>query len=87
MAKKEPANFETRLQRLQTVVEGLEQADLPLEKAMALYKEGVALVQSCRQELQTAKHDITIYSQSVFKPFEPESDGSESGPASVGAQE
>jgi len=72
MAKKEPMDFEARVLRLQAVVEALEKGELPLEKSMALYKEGVGLVQDCREELHKAKHDITIFSQGVFKEFEPE---------------
>jgi exodeoxyribonuclease VII small subunit len=72
MKKKDNENFESRLKRLQNIVEGLEQGELPLEKAMALYKEGVDLARSCREELQNAKHEITIYTQSALKPFDPE---------------
>ncbi|EMG38893.1 Exodeoxyribonuclease VII small subunit [Desulfocurvibacter africanus PCS] len=63
--------FERRLERLRQIVERLEQADLPLEEGVALYKEGLQLSQACRQELDRARHEITMYQDGVLKEFEP----------------
>lgn len=67
-------DFEGRLERLQTIVETLEQGDSALEKGMKLYKEGLELLRSCRKELREAKHEITVYSEGVFQEYAQESD-------------
>lgn len=72
MAKKSGDDFEKQLSRLQAVVENLEKGDPPLEEAVALYKEGLGLVNGLRERLQKAKHDITLLSQGVFKEFVPD---------------
>lgn len=46
--------------RLQTIVQELERADLPLEKNVALYKEGRGLVRSCKEMLEKARHEIRL---------------------------
>lgn len=71
MARKKQT-FETRLSRLNEVVEQLERGDLPLEQGMAFYKEGVELVKRCREELNTAKHEVRILQEGVFQEFAPE---------------
>ena len=67
-------DFEGRLERLQTIVESLEQGDSSLEKGMKLYKEGLELVRTCRKELREAKHEITVYSEGVFQEYAQEPD-------------
>ncbi len=67
-------DFEGRMERLQVIVESLEQGDSTLEKGMKLYKEGLALVHSCRKELQEAKHEITVYSEGGFQEYAQEAD-------------
>ena len=60
MAKKQDTSFESRMQRLQKIVQELERADLPLEENVALYKEGRALVRSCAEMLEKARHEISL---------------------------
>lgn len=65
--------FEQRLQRLQSVVERLESADLPLEESVALYKEGLALSRACREQLDKARNEVRILSEDGrLVPFEAE---------------
>ena len=59
MAKKTP-DFEKQMQRLQAVVQELERADLPLERSVALYKEGRALARSCKALLEQARNEIAL---------------------------
>jgi len=54
------ASFETRLQRLQEIVNLLESGERPLEEAIRLYQEGVMLSKMCQTQLDTAKHEIEI---------------------------
>lgn len=60
MAKKKEGSFEENMQRLQKIVQELERVDLPLERNVALYKEGRALVASCREMLDKARHEISL---------------------------
>jgi len=52
--------FEECLQRLEQIVEQLEKGDLPLEKALALFEEGMTLSSSCRGELEAAEGRVEI---------------------------
>lgn len=47
--------FETRLERLRTIVEELEAGDLPLESAIERYEEGVRVLKSCAETLGAAR--------------------------------
>jgi len=56
----ETVSLETGLQHLETIVKMLEQKDLPLEKALNLFKEGVGLVQHCSSVLNQAEKQMEI---------------------------
>lgn len=73
MATKNSPDFESSILRLQKIVQELEHADLPLEKNVALYKEGCALAKACRQMLEKARHEISLCSEDgSMQPFAPE---------------
>lgn len=44
--------FEKSMERLKEIVEGLENNELDLSKAMVLFEEGLKLVDSCEKELK-----------------------------------
>jgi len=50
--------FEECLQRLEKIVDEMEKGELPLEKALGLFEEGIALSASCRKELETAEGKV-----------------------------
>ncbi|HET9784483.1 MAG TPA: exodeoxyribonuclease VII small subunit [Terriglobales bacterium] len=50
--------FEHSLQRLEAIVGELERADLPLEKSVSLFEEGMALVEECRKQLDAAEGKV-----------------------------
>jgi exodeoxyribonuclease VII small subunit len=52
--------FEDCLQRLEQILAELEKGDIPLERALVLFEEGMKLSQSCRQELDSAEGKIEI---------------------------
>lgn len=52
--------FEDSLERLEKIVNELEKGELPLEKSLALFEEGVQLSNSCRKELDAAEGKIEI---------------------------
>ena len=57
MAKK--VTFEDNMTRLGQIVSELEKGDIPLEKAVELYGEGVRLSAECRKQLDSAQIKIT----------------------------
>lgn len=58
--EEETVSLETGLLNLETIVKTLEQKDLPLEKALSLFKEGVGLVQYCSSVLNQAEKQMEI---------------------------
>ena len=54
------AKFEESLQRLETIVNELEKGDVPLDRALALFDEGMKLSGSCRKELEDAEGKVEI---------------------------
>ena len=58
-AKKEPG-FEESLQRLEEIVERLEDDDLELEQSLALFEEGVKLASACNQRLDEAEKKVAL---------------------------
>lgn len=46
--------FEKALEKLSGIVSQLENGNLPLEKSLKLYEEGVSLTAYCQEELQKA---------------------------------
>ena len=77
--KHAPETFDTRLTRLQEVVALLETGTLPLEEGLALYKEGMSLSKACRQQLERARHEILLCSESGEQPFETENEADDDG--------
>ena len=60
MAKRQTPGFEEQMRRLQEIVQELERGELPLERNVALYKEGRALARSCGELLERARHEILL---------------------------
>lgn len=60
--------FEKKMARLQEIVTALESGDLPLEKGMALYKEGAACSRYCREQLEKARHELEIWQDGQARP-------------------
>ena len=66
-------SFEKALERLERIAARLEAGDVPLEKGVALYKEGMGLVASCRKRLEAAKLELSLAGEDgVLRPFEVE---------------
>jgi len=53
--KETPGTFEDAMHRLEEIVQRLEQGDVPLEQAMHLYEEGIALSRLCAGKLKGAE--------------------------------
>lgn len=56
---KDKATFEENMEQLGKIVSELEKGNIPLEKAVELYGEGVKLSAVCRKQLDEAHIKIT----------------------------
>jgi len=54
------ARFEECLERLDRIVQELEKGEVPLEKSLTLFEEGMKLSASCRKELEEAEGKVEI---------------------------
>jgi exodeoxyribonuclease VII small subunit len=53
-------SFETCLERLEKIVKELETGNLPLERALELFEEGMKLSENCRRQLDSAESRIEM---------------------------
>ena len=60
-----PEKFEELLARLEQIVSDMENAELPLEKLLASYEEGMRLVKACGDRLADAEQKVEILSRAV----------------------
>ncbi|MEE8431610.1 MAG: exodeoxyribonuclease VII small subunit [Candidatus Desulfatibia sp.] len=71
--------FEKAMKKLEQIVQGLESGDLPLEKAINIFEEGVKLSKFCSNKLDETEKRVTILMQDaegnvLEKPFKLEND-------------
>jgi len=52
--------FEASLEALEQIVRELEQGDLPLEKSLELFEQGIRLSRECQERLNQAERRIEI---------------------------
>jgi exodeoxyribonuclease VII small subunit len=55
---KEPKSFEDAIERLQKLVDALEEGDVPLEQSLQAFEEGQLLVGYCQQKLTLAEETL-----------------------------
>ena len=60
MAKK---TFEQAIKQLEQIVQDLESGDMPLEKAVKIFEEGIQLSKFCSEKLDETEKRITILMQ------------------------
>ena len=68
-------SFETALQKLEAVVDSMEQGEVPLAELLAKYEEGSKLLKACEARLQEAELKIEQLRKQkdgkvAFAPFE-----------------
>lgn len=65
--------FEEALSRLELIVDSLEAGDVPLEKAIDLFQEGMKLANKCNQKLENIESKIEMILEKdgdfIRKPF------------------
>ena len=60
MTAKKTINLEKTLADLENLVEELESGDLPLEKAMQKFEQGIKLTRNCQAALKDAEQKVEI---------------------------
>ncbi len=69
-------SFEESLNELEALVRELESGDLPLEKALEKFEQGVKLSEACRKKLEEAERKVEILIKKndrvEAEPFEPD---------------
>lgn len=72
------SKFEECLERLEKIVQELEKGEVPLEKSLTLFEEGIELSSTCRKELDQAEGKVEILLKQNGKlqtePLEPVSE-------------
>lgn len=54
------ASFEGSLKRLEEIVHHLEEGDIPLDKSLKLFEEGIRLSRFCSSRIEQAKKKVEI---------------------------
>lgn len=60
MARKDSKNFEQNLERLETIVDQLEEGETSLDDALKLFEEGVKTVRQCNKVLEDAERKVQV---------------------------
>lgn len=63
-------SFENKMDRLQEIVNLLEQGTISLADSVKFYKEGLDLTVKCREELEKARHEVKILQNDNLENFE-----------------
>jgi exodeoxyribonuclease VII small subunit len=71
----QPKSFEASLEALERIVHELEQGDLPLEKSLELFEQGIGLSRQCQDRLNQAERRIEVLlrdnqGRTIVSPFE-----------------
>lgn len=76
MKEEQPRTFETSLEALEQIVRQLESGDLPLERSLELFEQGIRLSRECQDRLSQAERRIEVLmrdnqGRTVANAFEP----------------
>ena len=56
--KAEPKSIEEIFERLESIISNLESGDIPLDKSLALFEQGMTLAETCRVQLNVAEQKV-----------------------------
>ncbi|WP_394232909.1 exodeoxyribonuclease VII small subunit [Niallia oryzisoli] len=59
MPEEKTITFEAAMEQLETIVERLEEGDVPLEEAISIYKKGMELSKLCHDKLKNVEEQLT----------------------------
>lgn len=79
MTAKKSFNLEQSIASLESLVDELESGDLPLEKALQKFEDGIKLTRQCQAALKEAEQKVSILMQSaggeeLLESFDPAED-------------
>ncbi len=80
----QPRSFEASLEALEQIVQQLESGDLPLEKSLELFEQGIGLSRQCQDRLNQAERRIEVLlrdnqGRTMVSPFEAKTAAEEHG--------
>lgn len=72
-------NYEAQIEQLEHIITALEQGELSLDQSLKEYEEGIKLIRSCQQALESAEQRVRILSnqdtqEEDLKPYHDEED-------------
>lgn len=72
MDKEQELSFENAMEELEKIVEKLEEGDVPLEKAINYYQEGMKLSKICSDKLNKVQEKVVkiVNEQGKLEPFD-----------------
>lgn len=76
-SQKRTPDLEKSLNELESVVQQLEDGDLPLEKALKQFEKGVKLSRDCQAALRAAEQRVQLLMDGALKDFDEETEGDE----------
>ena len=56
--KSEPKSIEELFEWLESIISSLESGDIPLDKSLTLFEEGMTLAETCRIQLNAAEQRV-----------------------------
>ena len=71
---KSPASFEEAVAQREGLIRELESGELPLDGALAAYKQGSELLSFCQSRLTDAEQQLKVLENGVLRPLEPGND-------------
>ncbi len=76
MDEKKELSFEEAMTKLEEIVNKLEDGDVPLEKAIQYYQEGMQLSKFCSDKLTNVEKQMEqiMNEQGELEPFSPQED-------------
>ena len=80
MPKAKKIDFEASLEKLEELVDRMEEGDLSLEESLSAFEQGVKLSRECQQALAEAEQKVNLLMEKngelASEPYEPEGDES-----------
>jgi len=69
MSNEKNVAFEEAMAKLENIVVSLEKGDVPLDKSLELFEEGVSLVKLCTEKLDAAEKKVRILTGNPDEDF------------------
>ena len=66
-----PASYEAAMVELDLLVNRLDSGEMPLDELLAGYQRGTALLQWCREQLQTVEDQVKVLDAGALKVWKP----------------